>query len=190
MIDILSQQISQPVAVPDRLLWSQDHLKYFALYDAVTGLPNRFLFRDQLHRSLAYSRRYETRTIVMFIILDGLAKHCEPLGQKARIELLKQVSKRLLQHKRESDTLAYLDNDEFGLILENIPDEEMVDKIAQRIRKLISGPHFLDRNQVVLNPTIIVSSNLSDCDQFAGMRSEELEAMLNQRKPVFLSDNE
>jgi diguanylate cyclase (GGDEF)-like protein len=190
MTDILNQQISHPVAVPDNILWSQDHIKFFALYDALTGLPNCFLFREQLQRSLAYSRRYETRTIVMFILLDNLTKKCEILGQKARIELLRQVSKQLLQNKRESDTLAYLDNDEFGLILENMPDDVVVNKIAQRVRNLISGPHFIGNNQVILNPTIIVSSNPSGCNQPVGMRSEGYEEILNQRKSIFIADTE
>ena len=94
MINILSQQITRPVDIPEHLLWSQDHLKYFALYDAPTGLPNRFLFQQQLQRSVSYSQRYLTLSAVLFIHLEGLSVYCEQSGEKTRISILKQVTNR------------------------------------------------------------------------------------------------
>ncbi len=188
MIDILSQQITRPVEMPEHLLWSQDHLKYFALHDAITGLPNRFLFQEQLHRSAVYSYRYQTLSAVLFFHLEGLSVYCESSGEITRAAILKQITKRLLQHKRESDTLAYLDNNEFGLLVEHIPDEGIVYMLAKRIRKLLAEPFTIDNNQVAFTPQISVCANIRDCDTLEGIRADEIMLLLNPRHPVFISE--
>lgn len=188
MIDILSQQITQPVEMPEHLLWSQDHLKYFALYDAATGLPNRFLFQEQLHRSVAYSRRYQTLSAVLFFHLEGFSVYCEQSGDAARMAFLKQITNRLLQHKRDSDTLAYLDNNEFGLIVEHIPDEGIVYMLAKRLQKLLAEPFTVENNKVAFTPQISVCANISDCDTLEGIRTDEIKLLLNLRHPVFISE--
>jgi diguanylate cyclase (GGDEF)-like protein len=188
MMEILSQQITRPVSVPEHLLWSQDHLKYFALYDAITGLPNRFLFQEQLHRSITYSRRYQTLTAIIFFHLEGFSHYCELYGQKTRTDLLKQITQRLLQHKRESDTLAYLDNNEFGFILEHMPDEGTVYLLAKRVGKLLSEPFIVDNKKVAFSPKISVCTNISECDTLESVRTEEIGLLLNPRHPVFISE--
>ena len=188
MIDILSQQITRPVEMPAHLLWSQDHLKYFALYDAITGLPNRFLFQQQLHRSLTYSERYQTKSAVLFFHLEGFSVYCESSGEKIRTAVLKQITHRLLQQKRESDTLAYLDNNEFGLIVEHIPDEGIVYMLAKRIQKLLAEPFTVENNQVAFTPQISVCANIRDCDTLDGLRADEIKLLLNPRHPVFISE--
>jgi diguanylate cyclase (GGDEF)-like protein len=190
MVEILSQQITRPVAMPEHLIWSQDRLKYFALYDAVTGLPNRFLFLEQLNRSFTYSRRYLTMIAALFFHLEGFSTYCEQYAPETRIDLLKQITSRLLQHKRESDTLAYLDNDEFGLLLEHIPDEGIVYFLAKRIQKLLSEPFIFDNRKVSFSPKISVCTNISDCVSLDRIRSEEIELVLNSRKPVFISEGD
>ncbi|HSQ18709.1 MAG TPA: GGDEF domain-containing protein, partial [Anaerolineales bacterium] len=188
MVDILSQQITRPVDMPAHLLWSQDHLKYFALYDTITGLPNRFLFQEQLHRSLAYSERYQTKSAVLFFYLEGFSVYCESIGEKTRTAVLKQITNRLLQQKRESDTLAYLDNNEFGLIVEHIPDEGIVYMLAKRIRKLLAEPFTVETNQVAFTPQISLCANIRDCDTLEGIRADEIKLLLNPRHPVFVSE--
>ena len=190
MVEILSQQITRPVTVPEHLIWSQDRLKYFALYDAVTGLPNRFLFLEQLHRSLTYSQRYLTQVGVLFIHLEGFSVYCEQYGAEVRANILQQITRRLLQHKRDSDTLACLENDEFGLILEHLPDEGTLYYLAKRMHRLLSEPFTFDAQKVSFSPQISVCTNFADCASLEQMHREEFDLLLNARKPVFISEGD
>jgi diguanylate cyclase (GGDEF)-like protein len=187
MIEVLSQQITQRITVPNHVLGSQDQFRYIALYDPDTGLPNRFLFDEQLHRSLAYSRRYQTRMIVMFIQLEGIMTYRETLGQTAITEILTEITRNMLNHKRESDTLAYIGNGEFGLILENLSDENIL-LIGKRIRDIITESQILEKNKVLLHPSISVCTKVSDCVSLEDIRSEEIDLLFNQGIPVLLSE--
>jgi diguanylate cyclase (GGDEF)-like protein len=184
MVEILSQQLTLPLSALDNPMGMEFSLKYLALHDSFTGLPNRFLLRDQLMRSMAYSRRYKTKTAVMIIQLDGFSTFNDVYGQKALKELMKQLTIRLLRFKRESDTLAYLDGGEFGLILENMPDDSVIPLIARRVRNSISEPFYIFKQEICLQSSISICENMNDDIQCQGFKNEELEAYLTQRKPV------
>jgi diguanylate cyclase (GGDEF)-like protein len=190
VVKILSQQLTVPVTALDNPLGLEDALKYISLHDTVTGLPNRFLLRDQLMRSMAYSRRYKTRTTVMFIQLDGFSTYSDAYGQKACKQLLKQLTTRLLRFKRESDTLAYLEGGEFGFILENMPDEAVIPLIAKRIHHSASESFNIFGQEICLNPVISICANLDECSQHVGLRNEDVETYLAQRKAVLVSEGD
>lgn len=186
VLNILSQQITERISAPEHLLLSQDHFKYITLHDSITGLPNKFLFSEQLHRSLAYSRRYQTRTSVMFIHVDEITPRREEFVSEDYSRLLEHIAECLLKQKRESDTLAYLDRNEFGLILENISEEDVVYIIAKRIRELITKPFVVDNNNIVINFGMSVCLNLSNCEKLERISSEGIELLLSQSQPVYI----
>lgn len=184
MLSSLSQQITQSIPTPERFTWAQDQPRYFALYDPTTGLPNRFFFGEQLQRSLAYARRYHAKLVVLLISIDEKAFRHEELGLKDQGKVLKVIADRLLQHKRESDTLAYLGNNEFGLILENIPAESVVAKIAQRVHALTSEPIQLETEEVNLIPQISMCVSFEAYEGKQKYTGEELDFFLQVRKPI------
>ena len=119
-----------------------------------TGLPNRFLFQEQLHRSVAlFPALSNPECSVYSSIWKDFPSIVSNLGKKLGSAILKQITNRLLEHKRESDTLAYLDNNEFGLLLEHVPDEGIVYLLAKRVRKLLADPFNVDHNQGVIYST-------------------------------------
>ena len=111
---ILSQQINHSPTIPDQMLWSTDRLRYFVTYDAFTGLPNQFLFNEHLRHSLAMAQRNRSMTAIMLINVDGNPRNGENWDKYLDQEFLKLIADRLQLHKRDSDTLAYLENGEFG----------------------------------------------------------------------------
>lgn len=182
--DILGKQIAQPARTPSQYLWSEDHVNYLITHDTVTGLPNNFLFSEQLRHSLAYSVRHRTNTAVMFISMNGSAKNFQELGQKVTSELLRQVAERLLREKRETDTLAYLDHDEFGLILENVQGDDVLLSIAKRIHKLLSGVFIVDNNQFALTPKISVKTDFHNGRPHNKFNPDEIKLFINQARPI------
>lgn len=157
--EILNKQINQTDSIPDQLLWSTDRLKYLVTYDTVTGLPNQFLFNEHLRHSLAIAHRNKSTTAVMLVTVNGWKEHNQMM-QDENQELLKRAASRLSQHKRDCDTLAYLDNWEFGLILENISKTENVNLVARRINQSFEDPIHLNGNQYKLSPKINVCTDL------------------------------
>ena len=92
-------------------------LQQMALFDGLTGLPNRRYFGDTLLRALAEARRRHRAGAVLFIDLDHFKDVNDTRGHSAGDAFLRQVSQRLSQALRQGDTLARLGGDEFVVLL-------------------------------------------------------------------------
>ena len=160
LIESVHQQLTLPVTSLEHSLWTDDHLSFLALHDYVTGLPNRYLFQDQLIRSLAYANRYQTHPVVLFISIDRIFSLNEIANGKTRDAILKEFTKHLLKFKRESDTLARLDEMVFGIILENVTDKKAVLTVAKRISRIISKPILLADQEYRLHANITFRTDM------------------------------
>jgi diguanylate cyclase (GGDEF)-like protein len=153
---IISEQLTAPVQSIENGFWKQNYPSIQPLYDGVTGLPNRFLFQDRLVQSIALSKRYTNIPITIFIYLNGFKSFNETLRKDNWTQVLKQVSERLLNIKRESDTLAYVDNNEFAFILENVKSESDTTIIADRVLGALSHPIEFKGENLLLQATISI----------------------------------
>jgi diguanylate cyclase (GGDEF)-like protein len=161
IIESMQEQLTRPINSLENSLRTDDHQSYLALHDLVTGLPNRFLFQDQLLRSIAYAKRYKTSPVILFISLSGLQSVNNPSERKIHDTVLKELAKRLLKYKRESDTLARIDDTRFGMILEKIDDESVIPIVANRISRIISEPIELHGNMLYLDADIVYCKDLN-----------------------------
>ena len=99
-----------------------------ALHDALTGLPNRELFRDRIDQAVSSSRRLGDSAVVMIMDLDHFKEINDTLGHHMGDLLLQEVSRRLRVALRESDTVARLGGDEFGVLLPRVQTTEDGDR--------------------------------------------------------------
>jgi diguanylate cyclase (GGDEF)-like protein len=99
-----------------RLRRQMEEIQYRALYDDLTGLPNRTLFRDRVEQAIAGSRREGRSAAVMFLDIDHFKEINDTLGHEAGDALLKELSTRLGAQMRAGETLARLGGDEFGIL--------------------------------------------------------------------------
>lgn len=104
-----------------------------ARHDALTGLPNRGLFHEQLEQACAHARQNGQTLALMFIDLDKFKHVNDSLGHAAGDELLIQVAQRLRACVRDGDLLARLGGDEFTAVLCQLADQDTGIQIAQRI---------------------------------------------------------
>jgi diguanylate cyclase (GGDEF)-like protein/PAS domain S-box-containing protein len=115
---------------------SEERIARLAHYDALTGLPNRVYFREQLDQALKRVRRGE-KLAVLFLDLDKFKEVNDTLGHQGGDELLKTVAGRLKSCVRESDIVARLGGDEFAIVQTDVPDATAVIELAERIHGVL-----------------------------------------------------
>lgn len=99
---------------------NQAALARIALYDTLTGLPNRALLYERMLQLLAQAKRKETKVALLFMDLDGFKHINDTLGHQAGDEALHQVANRFSKIVRQADTLARVGGDEFVLVLNDL----------------------------------------------------------------------
>ncbi len=118
----------------------EELLRYHALHDSMTGLPNMFLLKNRIEQSILHSKRDKNRFGVVFLDLDNFKKINESLGLAIGDILLKDAATRLRSIARNVDTVARHGGDEFIVLVESIEDEKPVIVLAQRILMAFKEP--------------------------------------------------
>src|ERR1700681_3001038 len=129
----LRAQLAQALARVEELQASADT-------DFLLGIPNRRGFERELHRSIAYIKRYQASGALIVLDVDRLKPINDAFGHAAGDEVLKAIVAVLLRHVRSSDVIGRLGGDEFALLLWNLSEtdarakaaslEEAVDRLA------------------------------------------------------------
>jgi diguanylate cyclase (GGDEF)-like protein len=102
------------------LLETACELRHLADHDALTGLPNRRRFEQELARHLAHVRRYGPEGAALVLDLDCFKPVNDTFGHAAGDRLLARVARVLRQRLRETDVVARLGGDEFAILLPRV----------------------------------------------------------------------
>jgi diguanylate cyclase (GGDEF)-like protein len=111
-----------------------------ALYDALTGLPNRVLFTDRLAHALHAQQRHSGRVGVMYLDLDDFKAVNDEYGHAVGDAVLQEVGRRLLSAVRPGDTAARLSGDEFAVLCEHLADIKAGYDVARRVEQALDTP--------------------------------------------------
>jgi diguanylate cyclase (GGDEF)-like protein len=133
-----------------------------AYHDALTGLPNRYLFLDRLERAVVQAKRTKTKLAVMFLDLDRFKVINDSLGHTAGDEMLKTVGRLIAGAVRESDSLARIGGDEFMILCPGVRNERDSVSIALKVLESLRVPFVLDRREVFISASVGVSLYPSD----------------------------
>ena len=129
-----------------------------ATHDALTGLPNRLLVQERIGRALEHSRRFERRTAILFLDLDGFKAVNDSLGHAAGDSVLREVARRLLATTRSSDTVARLGGDEFLVLLPEVEGAKDAEAVCLKLlRAMADEPILVDGQHVSLSFSIGVA---------------------------------
>lgn len=115
-------------------------LRFDALHDHLTGLPNRALMFDRLQNSLSRSARSKHRVAVILLDLDHFKMVNDSFGHETGDALLRSFASRLRKRVRASDTVARLGGDEFVIVCEDVASETEAVTIAREARSAFSEP--------------------------------------------------
>ena len=119
----------------------QNQLEYDALHDALTCLPNRYLFLQRLELAINRSRRLGTyQFVVLFLDLDRFKVINDSLGHVVGDQLLIAIAHKLQSTLRSVDLAARLGGDEFVILLEDITDIQEAVHITERILANVKAP--------------------------------------------------
>jgi GGDEF domain-containing protein len=123
---------------------SEDRIRHLLAHDPLTNLPNRLLLVDRIQQALARSKRYDTKTAVVVFDIDRFKDVNDSFGHPAGDRLLRDLTDRVQQSVRASDTVARLGGDEFALVAPNLTDGAEIMTVGQRLLDACRPPFDLD----------------------------------------------
>jgi diguanylate cyclase (GGDEF)-like protein len=127
-------------AATNELAQKQAENEYQALHDSLTGMPNRMHFHKRLLEEIETAKEHGTKMAVILIDLDHFKEINDTLGHHFGDMLLQEVGPRLAACLRDDDLMARLGGDEFGILLPDLPSEDVAIRIADRLIDELAQP--------------------------------------------------
>lgn len=136
---------------------AEKKLQHMASHDPLTGLPNRSLLMDRISQAISHHARNNKSAALLFLDLDGFKQVNDTFGHDVGDELLMQVSERLSQVIRNSDTVARFGGDEFVVLATNLTEGTQAATLAEKIIIELSKPFVLSVETVSIGVSIGIS---------------------------------
>ena len=161
---------------------AEARIDFLAHHDGLTGLPNRVLLRDRFEHAIALAERSRSRVAMLVLDLDNFKRVNDTLGHADGDRLLLEVVSRLSECTRESDTLSRQGGDEFILLLNDIPDQETVDRIASKILVTLAEPVEINGHELNAACSIGIALYPDDGSSFDTLLQKADSAMYNAKR--------
>ncbi|MEO6259932.1 MAG: diguanylate cyclase, partial [Thermoanaerobaculia bacterium] len=133
---------------------AEQQAEFQMYHDALTQLPNRALFREQLHVAVAHAERQGNRVAVMLLDLDRFKNINDSLGHGVGDELIRLVSKRVITAVGSEDTVCRSGGDEFAIIVPGLRAEEEAVVVATSILHALHAPFVVEREQLFVSASV------------------------------------
>lgn len=135
----------------------ENELHQLAFYDKLTGLANRRMFHDHLHKCIKSAERNAKSFAIFFMDLDDFKLINDTLGHETGDLLLIETAKRIRNSFRGNDVVARLGGDEFTVIVEDLKEASHID-IAYLAEKLLS--ELVSKNVFINDHDLNISASL------------------------------
>ncbi len=139
---------------------AEEQLRYDAVHDTLTGLPNRTLFLDRLGLLLQrYRRNRDAGFAVLCFDVDRFKNVNDSLGHEAGDALLCRIAERFGTLLRSGDTLARLGGDEFAILLSDVTDLVEAIHVGERARGLLEETFRVNGNEVFTSASVGIAGS-------------------------------
>jgi diguanylate cyclase (GGDEF)-like protein len=136
---------------------ANQQLRSVALYDSLTGLPNRVLLNDRLEQAISRAARAGKMCALMFVDLDGFKAVNDSRGHRVGDILLQQVAGRMTDAVRREDSVARIGGDEFVVVLSEVPRKEDAEAVARKLLSELARPYTIDGHAANVSASVGVS---------------------------------
>ena len=134
-----------------------EQLKFLAMCDSLTDLPNRRVFQDRLQQAILRAQRENEKVAVLLIDLDRFKQVNDLLGHRVGDALLREVAQRAGSCLRKSDTLARIGGDEFTVLLSPVESVEGAERALRRIVQALRAPLTILDHKITVSASIGLS---------------------------------
>lgn len=164
------------------LVNNHEEMKKLAETDILTGLANRYVFETSLKDAIPEAEKLEKKLALLMLDLDKFKIVNDTLGHDAGDQLLKIVAERLRAPVRDGDILCRLGGDEFAILVKNIDQPRVAQKVADRILQALRKPMRINGIEVVISASVGIATypenatdavQLMKCADMAMYRSKE-----------------
>jgi diguanylate cyclase (GGDEF)-like protein len=145
----------------------EQHIRHMAEHDALTGLPNRVLFRQRVEHAIVATRGSLERAAVMCLDIDHFKHVNDTLGHPVGDRLLCVIAERLKRELRAEDTAARLGGDEFAVIVSKVHSPEAIASLATRLLVQLNQPVVVEGQQIMASTSIgiaMIDPSTEDAD--------------------------
>jgi diguanylate cyclase (GGDEF)-like protein/PAS domain S-box-containing protein len=155
----------------------EQRLEQLALYDTLTGLPNRTLFYDRMSQLLALAKRNNYVLALLYMDLDRFKEINDRLGHVVGDLVLKEAAQRMTSCTRKSDTVARMGGDEFIGICGRVTAQQDAAVVANKIIGALARPFHIKGHECVIGASVGVSLYPNDGDDVETLVSKADQAM-------------
>ncbi len=161
----------------------EERLRQTALFDQLTGLPNRTLLLDRLALAGQRAARHADKGYaVLFIDLDGFKAVNDTYGHEAGDAVLVEVARRLTSVVRSVDTAARIGGDEFVLLLEDLSEDGAPQVVADRVERALEAPMPFDGQTIRIRGSIGVATSDAGGTEAGSLLRLADEAMYREKR--------
>lgn len=133
---------------------SQDHASQQSANDPLTGLPDRYLFDEQVKQAAHRANRSEGKIAILLLGIDAFRRVNDSLGYAKGDEALKEVADRLRGSLKEGDLVSRLRGDEFGVVVVEVESIQDVILTIQKIFRALNAPFVIKGHEIALTTSV------------------------------------
>lgn len=146
-----------------------------ARIDALTRMPNRLLFTEQLQKEIAQAEFSRQKLAVLYIDLDQFKKVNEIFGHSIGDQLLCEASQRIQDNMSETNTIARLGGDEFAIIIPQLNATHQASDVANNLIHRLSKPFMIQNEENIVAASIGIAVYPNDGNSVAElMRNSDI----------------
>jgi len=198
-VDEQTQRLNERDAALDEAARSateaRDHARRLTYFDALTSLPNRRLFTEQLVLMLRLAAREERKLGLLLIDIDNFKRINDSLGTASGDRVLREIGARIRASVRESDVLHRRDaredplldlsrmgGDEFMVLLNNVEGLDAALLVAGRLRSAVETAIDLDGQDIIVTCSVGIVLYPDHGANVEGLMGAADAAMLSAKK--------